>query len=212
MVHKEFAVDVPESDGTGTTEAPAVPEANRADITGPPGQQNTTALDMLALAASQPSHTDSNTDDIVAEVIDAFFADATTPTSHDQSSTCSAEDTAATTPEAPHFLDNSNDTNTTPNKPAGMSLRARKELSYQEASKGGGASKPKQARLSASVKAPKIPPRCCPAEVPSTLLLALDNPSLFGPEAAEQLSPFLSQLYRSHLQLLATQTSAIAFA
>ncbi|KAK0656528.1 hypothetical protein B0T16DRAFT_425083 [Cercophora newfieldiana] len=43
--------------------------------------------------------------DVVAEVIDAFLADATTPTSHDQSSTCSADDTAATTPEAPHFLD-----------------------------------------------------------------------------------------------------------
>lgn len=212
MVHKEFAVDLPGPDGTGTTEAPAVPETNNADITGPPEQQNTTALDVLALAASQPSHTDSETDDVVAEVIDAFFADATVPTSHDQSSTCSAEDTAATTPEAPHFLDSSNDTNTTPNKPSGMSLRARKEFSYHEPSKGGGASRPKQARLTASVKALKLPPRCCPAEVPSTLLSALDNPSMFGPGAAEQLSPFLSQLCRSHLQLLATRTSVIAFA
>lgn len=210
MVHKEFAVDPPGPDGTGTTEAPAVPETNSADITGPPEQQNTTALDMLALAASQPSHTDSNTDDVVAEVIDAFSTDATTPTSHDQSSTRSAEDTAATTPEAPHFLDSSNDTNT--NKPSRISLGKRKVSSYHESSKGGGASKPKQAQPTASVKAPKNPPRCCPAEVPSTLLLALDNPSTFGPEAAEQLSPFLSQLCRSHLQLLATRTSAIAFA
>jgi len=188
MVQKEFAVDRPEPDGTGTTEAPVVLETNSVDITGPPGQQNTTALDMLALAVSQRSHTDSNTD---------------------QSSTTSAEDTAATTPEAPHFPDSSNDA--APDKPTGMSLRARKELSYHESS-GGGASKPKQARLAASVKAPKIPPRCCPAEVPLTLLLALDNPSMFGPEAAEQLSPFFSHLFRSHLQLLATQTSAIAFA
>ena len=51
MVHKEFAVDLPGPDGTGTTEAPAVSETNIADITGPPEQQNITALDMLALAA-----------------------------------------------------------------------------------------------------------------------------------------------------------------
>ncbi|KAH7021585.1 uncharacterized protein B0I36DRAFT_334812 [Microdochium trichocladiopsis] len=215
MVHKQFAVDLPETNGGGTTEAAAVPEANSADIAEPSGKNGTAGLDMLAFAASQPGDTDSNRNDIASEAIDAFLAgaaDATTPTSHDQSSTTSAEDTAATTPEAPHFLDSSNDTNTTPNKPSGMSLRARKELSYHEPTKSGGASKSKQARLTASVKAPKIPPRCCPAEVPSTLLLALDNPSMFGPEAAEQLSPFLSQLCRSHLQLLATRASAIAFA
>jgi len=34
MVYKEFVVDVPEFDGTGITEAPAVLEANCADITG----------------------------------------------------------------------------------------------------------------------------------------------------------------------------------
>ncbi|KAK3371651.1 hypothetical protein B0T24DRAFT_532039, partial [Lasiosphaeria ovina] len=130
IVHKEFAIDLPRPDGTGTTEAPAVPETNSADITGPPEQQNTTALDMLALAASQPSHPDSNTN-------------ATIPTSHDQSSTCSADDTAATTPEAPHFPDSSNDIITTPNKPSRMSLRIRKELSYHEPTKGGGASRPK---------------------------------------------------------------------
>ncbi|KAK4143587.1 uncharacterized protein C8A04DRAFT_12237 [Dichotomopilus funicola] len=36
MVYKEFAVGLAGPDGTGTTEAPAVPETNGADITEPP--------------------------------------------------------------------------------------------------------------------------------------------------------------------------------
>ncbi|KAK4182234.1 ATP synthase subunit alpha [Podospora australis] len=212
MVHKEFAVDLPEFDGAGTTEAPALSEASSADVAEPSRQNDPMALDILALAASQPSHTDANTDDIVAEAADAFLAetvDATTLAGHDQSSTTSAEDTAATTPEVPHFLDSAGNTNTAPEKPIEILLRARKELSYREPSRRERKSKPKQAHL-ASVKAPKIPPRCCSAEVPSTLLLVLDNPSMFGPEAAKQFSPFLTQLCRPHLQLLATRTSAIA--
>ncbi|KAK3364015.1 hypothetical protein B0T25DRAFT_57010 [Lasiosphaeria hispida] len=207
MVHKEFAIDLSEPDSASTTEAPAVPEAGNASITGPSEQNDMTALKMLALAASETGRTDSNTDGIVAEATDAFLAEAVddaTPTSHDTSSTDSAEeDTAATTPEALHC-----DTTKAPDKPTGRSLRARKEFSYHERSKGGGTSRSRQARLPASV--PKISPRCCPAEVPSALLLALDNPSMFGPEAAEQLSPFLTQLCRSHLQLLVTRMSAMA--
>jgi hypothetical protein len=148
IVHKEFAADLPELDGTGTTEAPAVPEASSANIRGLLGQDDTTALNILALAASQPSHADSNTDDIIAEVISTFLTEAVdgaTPTSFNQSSTSSVKDTAATTPKAPHFPDNSNNANTTPDKPSGLSLRTRKELSYHKPSKGGGASKPKQA-------------------------------------------------------------------
>jgi len=58
-----------------------VPETNSANITG--SLEQTTALDILVLAASQPSHTDLNTDDVIAEVINAFLANATTPTSYD---------------------------------------------------------------------------------------------------------------------------------
>ncbi|KAH8756066.1 hypothetical protein F5883DRAFT_686224 [Diaporthe sp. PMI_573] len=195
MVHKEFAVNLPELEG----------------------QNDATAVDIQAPAASESGHTGSNTDDIVAEVVNAFLAetvDGATPTSPDQSSTDSAGDTAATTPEAPEalpFPDSTDNANATPDKATGMSLRARNSQSYQEPAKGAGTSKPKAARL-APVKTPKIPPRCCPAEVPSTLLSALENPSMFGPEAAEQFSPFLAQLCRPHLQLLATRTSAIALA
>ncbi|KAK3934157.1 hypothetical protein QBC46DRAFT_274376 [Diplogelasinospora grovesii] len=86
-------------------------------------------------------------------------------------------------------------------KPAGRTLRERKEpSSYKEPSGGGGSSKPKQHRLM-SVKVPKIPPRCCQP-----------SPSMFGPEAAKQLFPFLTRLCHPHLKLYATQTSAIAFA
>lgn len=60
------------------------------------------------------------------------------------------------------------------------------------------AAKPRQARLP-RVKVPEMPPDCC-SKVPSSLRLALTNPSLFDREAADQLFPFLGQLCREHLQ------------
>ena len=170
MVHKEFAADLPESDG--------------ADTTGPPGQM-----------PSQPDPADSNVD-IAAEVNNVSLAgtvNATTPTSHNQSTPDSAEDTALTIPEASRF----------PNR---MSLCERKELNYYEPSTGRGTFT-KQARLATSVSPPKIPPQCCPAKIPSTLLLALDNPSRFESEVVEQSLPFLAKLCHRHLLLFA---SAIA--
>ncbi len=44
-----------------------------------------------------------------------------------------------------------------------------------------------------------MPPDCC-SKVPSSLRLALTNPSLFDREMADQLFPFLGQLCREHLQ------------
>jgi hypothetical protein len=209
MAHQEFAVDLPGADDTGITEAPMGPETNYVDIA-ELAQQHNAALDMPASTVSQPSCKGLNTGDVIAKVIDASDVDAATPASHDQCNTCSAEDTAVTTSENPDIADTSTNTSATPDRPSGISLHARKDLSHDKPSKAVGASKPKQARL--SVRVPKPLSRCCPAEVPSTPLLALENSSTFGPEAAEQLSPFLSQLCRSHLQLLATRTSAIAIA
>ena len=71
----------------------------------------------------------------------------------------------------------------------------------------GGTSKPRLGYTNA----PKIPRRCCPAEVPPALLSSLKNPPSVFAELADQFSPYLKQLCRSHLQLFAERTSA-AFA
>jgi len=170
MVHKAFAADLPRSEGAGTTLVPAVPEGNGADTAGPPGQ-----------TLSQPDHVGSNADGITAEVNDTSLietVDATTATNHNPSTPNSEEDTAPTTPEASsHFSNN-------------MSLRTRKELNYREPP-GPGTFKDKQAR--SSVESSKILLRCS-AEVPPILLLALEDPSTFGPETVEQFQHFLPNL------------------
>ncbi|KAK3936722.1 ATP synthase subunit alpha [Diplogelasinospora grovesii] len=200
IVYKEYAAVLPEPDSTGTSEL--LGSANSADGTESARPNDTTSHTTLGV----------DTNDIAAEATGTLLAQPVEDTAHtgrDRHDTGSAEDTAATPLGAlpvPHSLDSAN---ATLDENIGMTLRARPQRSYQES--GAGTSKPKRARL-ASDKTPKTSPRCCPAKVPSTLLFALGNPSLFGPETAKQFSPFLEHLCRTHLQLFATRTSAIASA
>ncbi|KAK1754164.1 Mif2/CENP-C like-domain-containing protein [Echria macrotheca] len=175
MVHKEFAVGLPESEGAGTTLVPATPEGKGADAARPPGQ-----------TPSQPDH---------------GAVDATMPTNHNPSTPDLEEDTAPTTPEASsHF-------------PTKMSLRARKGANYHvPPTVPVPRIKAKKARLAAPAKSPKTPSQCCPDNVPSTFLLALDDLPTFEPEAVEQLQPLLPNLCGRHLLLFAKATSAMALA
>ena len=96
---------------------------------------------MLALAALQPELADLNADDVVAEGNDTCLARTaytSTLTGPDQSTTSSAEATAATIPEPHHFPDGPDDTNPFADKPTVKSLRARKPSSYPEPFKGPG--------------------------------------------------------------------------
>lgn len=127
----------------------------------------------------------------------------------DRHDTGLAGDTASTPLETLPVPDNLKTVNSTLDENNGMTLRARPQRTYQEA--GAGGSKPKRARLALD-KAAKTSPPCCPAQVPSTLLFALANPSMFGPETVKQFSPLLEHLCHTHLQLFATRTSAIASA
>ena len=165
MVHKEHAVAFPEPDSNGATE-PTSLEVNNADTSTAPSRQNGSADLQRSAALEEPGQTGPD-DDIITEVIVAEPASV----ANDQPSTDSAEDTAATPETLPHSPDSAH---TTPDKSTGMTLRSRASLSYRAPPGGGGRSKPKQAGLQ-SVKPSKIPPRCCPAEVPSTLLSALDG-------------------------------------
>ncbi|KAK3344482.1 hypothetical protein B0T25DRAFT_573417 [Lasiosphaeria hispida] len=164
MVHKEYAVMLPEPDSDGATGLPTSPEVGNVDLCTGPSRPNGTTIDLQRSAAL----------DFLTE-----SADVATLTSNQPS----AEDTAATPLETLPALHSPSGTDTGP-MPTGMTLRARPEMSYRESSGGGGPSKPKPAWFQ-SAKAPKIPPWCCPSEVPSTLLSALDSPFMFGPEAAE---------------------------
>ncbi|KXX81132.1 ATP synthase subunit alpha [Madurella mycetomatis] len=210
MVHEEFAAVLPEPYRNGTADSPTLPEADNADTT-VPSRPNGAAISDPEEPTDPPVLPEANNadrDGLVAEVINNLLtaaADIAIHDSHNQPNPDS-ENTVATVTET--AVPRSHDS-TTSEKSIGMTLRARTKMSYEEPAGGGGTSKPRQPRL-LSVDAPKIPLRCCPAEVPSTLLSALNNPFMFGAEAAEQFSPFLTQLCRSHLQLFAARTSAIA--
>lgn len=91
------------------------------------------------------------------------------------------------------------------------SLRQTAQPPYRENSGGKRTPKSREPRP-ALVNAPKIPPRYCPAEVPSSLPPALENASTSRAGLANRFSPFLKQLCRSHLELGAERMSAINFA
>jgi hypothetical protein len=200
IVHKEYAVVLPELDSTGTSGLLA--SANSADGTESARPNDTTSHTTLGV----------DTNDIAAEATGTLVAQPVEDTAHtgrDRHDTGSAADTGATplgTLPVPHSLETANATLDENN---GMTLRARPRRSYQEL--GAGGSKPKRARLALD-KAAKTSPRCCPAQVPSTLLFALGNPSMFGPDTVKQFSPLLEHLCHTHLQLFATRTLAIASA
>ncbi|KAK3942937.1 hypothetical protein QBC46DRAFT_362117 [Diplogelasinospora grovesii] len=214
MVYKEYAA-LPEPENTSTAEQSALPEANNTGTTGPSGSETTVADRPRPAVLEETSQQDSGDDDVVNEVINTFLATESGDgvMSHNQPST---DSTVTVQEELPvhdaHSPDQANGTSDSTRR----TLRPRTQPSYREPSGGGSTSKLKQARLG-SINVPKIPPRCCPAEVPSALLSSLNNPSVFFTESAEQFSPYLRQLCRPlplhpHLQLFAERTSAITFA
>src|SRR5436190_2536846 len=85
----------------------------------------------------------------------------------------------------------------------GRTLRLQTQKpSYQETS-GGGTSKPKGGPAKGLQK------RCCPAEVPSSLLAALDKPSAFRVNLPEHNSSCLDMLCVPHLRALAKLLSTV---
>ena len=206
MVREEYATTLPNADSIISKESSGLLEAGNADTAGLLIPNGAIVTGPQGPAASEEPGRDSD-GDVVEEVVNTFLAelaDSATHTSYEQSSADSAQDTTATSPRAlpvPRSPDNAD-------RPT-RSLLKRSQPSYRELSGGGRAAKSKQGQV-ASINVPEIPPRCCPIEVPSTLLSALDNPCLFYVELAEQFSPLLHALCRRYLQLLAERTSAIS--
>ncbi|KXX77152.1 hypothetical protein MMYC01_207566 [Madurella mycetomatis] len=212
VVCKEYAAVLPEPDDTGAEMPTQRGGAEADDATGPSSPDGTGPMDLQERASASESRTNSDTPtEDTAAPLEGSRPDV--GHDHHQLGAESAEDTVTVLqwseinshnhhPSAPP------ETSPIPHSPTptGMTLRARPEASYREPL-GGGYSKPKQSRLQ-PFKVPKIPPRCCPAEVPLALL---SNPLMFGPEVAVQFSPFIEQLCRPHLQVFAVRTSAIAF-
>jgi len=199
---------------------PALPPSAIADgsvASMPPGLGTGRSLGTESLDPPRPpgseetERTDSEDMSIVDEVINDFLAanpsDGVTGTSYDQRSA----DSTLRVQQGPAVHDTlSSDANSAPDIPTKRKLRKHTQISYREPSGvRGGTSKPGQAQFG-YINAPKIPPRCCPAEVPPALLSSLSNPLVFA-EVVDQFSPYLEQLCRSHLQLFAERTSAIAF-
>ncbi|SPO02465.1 uncharacterized protein DNG_05138 [Cephalotrichum gorgonifer] len=218
MVQKEHAVPSPKSSGTDTIDQSTLIEMD-ATIMNPPAPDSTGAVDFQGpVTQTETCQADSVPDDsFFIEFVETILTEA----ENDAANETITQDTAPAIEKEPPSDTATNDASDVngasddhegrsfrSDKSTGRTLRARTQTSYREPS-GSGTAKPRQGRL-VSVNVPKIPQRCCPAKVPSTLLSALDNPSLFHPEVAEQFSPLLSELCRPHLQLFAARTSAIA--
>ncbi|WQF76292.1 Putative JmjC domain-containing protein [Colletotrichum destructivum] len=89
---------------------------------------------------------------------------------------------------------------------AERTLRPRTQSSYREPSGGNPISNKHATAI--SVAAPKVPKRCCPPEVPSTLLAALDNPLAFSADLVRVYSSNLNHLCHRHLQLFVKSVMA----
>ena len=207
IVRKEYATELPNDiEGTSSMESLGLLEADHADTAALPRPHDAIVAVPQGPTAFEQTCRDAD-GDVVEEVVNAFLtelANGTIHAGHEHPSADSAPDTSSTpvrTPPVPRTPENTYGSTV-------RTLRERPQVSYREPSDRGGA-KPKQSR-STQVKTPQIPSRCCPIEVPSKLLSALDNPCLFHLEVVEQLSPLLGVLCRRHLELLAKQTSLIA--
>ncbi|KAH9225121.1 hypothetical protein K456DRAFT_1943790 [Colletotrichum gloeosporioides 23] len=134
--------------------------------------------------------------DIVSEFVDEFLAeqsaDAAATTSNPGAAAAAAA-AAAATQEDPSQTE--------------RTLQPRTWSSYQEMSNGKPMSKSRYA-TARSVTTPRIPQRCCPPEVPSMFLAALDNPLAFSTDLARIYSFNLDQLCHRHLQLFAKSVVA----
>ncbi|KAK4194276.1 hypothetical protein QBC40DRAFT_38091 [Triangularia verruculosa] len=196
MVCKEYAAVLPEPDNAGA-ERPTPPEAGTVQATGSSAPDSTSTTDLQSPTASKSGRANSD-----GNIAAAPKKDTAIP--GEGSGINATHDQPSTPPVTPKL--NSTDCANAASHADGRTFRTRPGIAYRE-SLGGGRSKRKSAGV------PEIPPpRCCPAEVPDTLLSVLDNPWKFGPETAMQFSPFIEKLCRPHLQVLAVRTSAIAFA
>ncbi|KAH0421178.1 hypothetical protein CcaCcLH18_13596 [Colletotrichum camelliae] len=130
--------------------------------------------------------------DILSEFVDEFLAEQSANASANTSNLEVAAAAAAT-------QENPSQTERT--------LRPRTQPSYRERFSGKPTSRNRYA-TARSATTPRIPQRCCPPEVPSMFLAALDNPLVFSTDLARIYSSNLDQLCHRHLQLFAK--SAIA--
>ncbi|KAK3290207.1 uncharacterized protein B0H64DRAFT_436431 [Chaetomium fimeti] len=225
LVYEKYASVLPQADRLVSPSSATPPEVGNSDTSEEPSISDSTTSTGLETAAASEGSDRMSLDPIVREVINTVLAEGANEamTSCGQSSSDSSEDRAAILPP-PAPPDSANATpdssitseeldrtdsdtdgagaedglgpaNAVPDQSIRVAPRPRP--SYQGLA-GTKAAKPRQARLP-RVQVTEMPPDCC-SKVPSSLRLALTNPSLFDHEAAAQLFPFLGQLCREHLQ------------
>jgi hypothetical protein len=182
----------PTADGSDEAPSPTQSTADGSDETTPPTplMPNIDGAESSSAPSPRPSIASEGTSEGDDEADDgATDASSSFPTS--QSEDCVSEDRDTIIP------------------PIGQTTRVLrnrvKKQSYRNPP--GYASKPKQPKI----KLAKPSTRCCPAQVPFEVLLALESPFLFS-ASAEKVSHHMKQLCHIHLQRYAEQTSAIAFA
>ena len=181
MVRKKYAVALPES-GAEAADPPSVDEVSETDLV--IQSMNNTVHEILAAESVGVGDDDSG----------PAVAQGTTP------ATTQPLSVRTTTHEH-------NSSDGTPNE-LGRTLRQRTQKpSYQE-TPARGSSKPKHATRPAE-DAKVVQKRCCPPEVPSSLLSALNNPSVFSVNPSELNSHYQERLCIPHLREFARLLSAV---
>ncbi|KAK3290117.1 uncharacterized protein B0H64DRAFT_413821 [Chaetomium fimeti] len=195
LVYEKYASVLPQADRLVSPSSATPPEVGNSDTSEEPSISDSTTSTGLETAAASEGSDRMSLDPIVREVINTVLAEGANEamTSCGQSSSDSNRTDSDT--DGAGAEDGLGPANAVPDQSIRVAPRPRP--SYQGLA-GTKAAKPRQARLP-RVQVTEMPPDCC-SKVPSSLRLALTNPSLFDHEAAAQLFPFLGQLCREHLQ------------
>ncbi|KAK4463628.1 ATP synthase subunit alpha [Cladorrhinum samala] len=204
LVHEKHASVFPQADGPVSLSSSTLPEVGRSDTSesdrmnlGPIAQEviNTVLAEGASEAMASCSQTSSDSSEDRAAILPSPAPSDTANATADSSITSEELDRTDSDTDCAEAEDGLGLANAEPDQSTRVAPRPRP--SYQGLA-GNRAAKPRQARLP-RIQVPDIPTDCC-SKVPSSLRLALANPSLFGHEAATQLFPFLGQLCREHLQ------------